>query len=160
MDLSFLALELSTYQLYGLFFLLGSLLVSSASDLKRMVAQSEFFEIWTIFTATMFVLDFYPGIFSLDFSGGSFLKWGLILGVCVFSWSKTGIIFSVARMDVAAMAAVMSLLNPYSLVLFVVLLKVIDLVERPLLRSGDRYPFLPVVLTTVLIVLSTNLYFI
>lgn len=163
MDLAFitetLALRLNIYQIYGLLFLLGSLTVSSISDLKNMAAQKEFLQIWLAFTGIMFVLDFSPGIFSLDFSGGNILKWGLILGLCIISYSDQGFIFNLSKMDAAAIAAVLSLFNIPLIIVFFPLLKLISLFEKPLIKSGNKYPFLPVILTGVSIILALNIYF-
>ncbi len=155
-----LHLEMTTYQIYALFFLLGSLAVSSISDIKKTAAQKEFFHFWIVFTLVMFVVDLYPRLVT---GGGITMfsaKWGLIVAFSVLSSRKVGVLFGLAKMDVAAVAAVSSLFNIYTLVVFYVLLKVISLVQRPLLSSGKRYPFLPVVLTSAAVVLLSNLYFI
>ncbi len=154
-----LYLELETYQLYALFFVLGSLAVSSISDLKKTAAQKEFFHFWLLFTGIMFLADLYPKLAS-GFSLLFWMKWGLIVVFSLLSWRKTGFVFKLARMDVAAVAAVSTLFNFYTLVVFYILLKIVSLVLRPLLSRGDRYPFLPVVFCTASIVVLTNLYFI
>ncbi len=155
-----LYLELGTYQIYALFFLLGSLVVSSISDIKTTAAQKEFFHFWLLFTGVMFAMDFYPQLV-----GGSEMtlfsaKWVLITVFSILSSRKVGFFFGLAKMDVAAVAAVSSLFNVYTIVIFYFLLKVISLVERPLLGSRERYPFLPVVLTSAAFILLANLYFI
>lgn len=154
------SLELTTYQIYGLFFLMGTLAVSAISDLKDMAAQKEFLQIWIVFTGIMFAVDFYPGILSLNFSGGNVAKWVLILVLSLLSYSDRGIIFKLCKMDVAAIAAVSSLYNPLLVLIFFPLLKLISLGAGPLLKSGNRYPFLPVVLTGTSIILALNLYLI
>ncbi|MFP4633725.1 MAG: hypothetical protein ACLFM9_01990 [Candidatus Aenigmatarchaeota archaeon] len=153
-------LELSQYQLYALLFLLGSLTVASISDLKNMSAQKEFFQFWAVFTAVLFVVDAYPKLLEEPLLAEFWGKWILIALVSLLSWKKTGVIFKLARMDVAAVAAVASLFDLYPLILFYPLLKVVSVLEAPLISSERRYPFLPVLLSTSLIVLLMNLYFI
>jgi len=153
-------LELSTTEIYALLFLLGSLTVASISDLKKMAAQKEFFQFWSVFTVVMLLVDAYPKLLQEPFSGMFWAKWILIATVCLLSWKKTGVIFNVARMDVAAIAAVSSLFSFYSLIVFYPLLKLVSIVEGAFLASRGRYPFLPVILTTSVAVLLANLYFI
>jgi hypothetical protein len=56
-----------------------------------------------------------------------------------------GVVFQLARADVAAMAAAASLLQPGSIVLFWLLMKALSLPMGRATRRGDHYPFLPVV---------------
>lgn len=154
------SLKLTSYQIYGLFFLLGTLTVSAISDLKNMAAQKEFLQIWLAFTGVMFLVDFYPGILTLDFSGGNVAKWVLIAVLSLLSYSDRGIVFKLCKMDVAAIAAVSSMFNPLLVLIFFPLLKLISMVESPLLTSKGKYPFLPVVLTGTTLILALNLYFI
>ncbi len=155
-----LYLQMSTYQIYALFFLMGSLVVSSISDIKKTAAQKEFFHFWVAFTVLMFVVEIYPMLAGGGTSAAFWSKWVLIVVFSLLSWRKTGFVFRLAKMDVAAVAAVSSLFGVYTLVVFYVLLKIVSVVEGPILSSGDRYPFLPVVLTTTTVVLLANLYFI
>lgn len=155
-----LYLEMSTYQIYALFFLLGSLVVSSISDLKNTAAQKEFFHFWILFTGVMFVVDLYPKLVAGQELTMFAAKWILVAVVCILSSRKVKILFGLAKMDIAAVAAVSSLFSFYTLVIFYALLKIISLVEKPLLSSGKRYPFLPVVLTSATAILLANLYFI
>lgn len=157
MDLGFLLLELNKYQIYGLLFLMGSLAVATISDLKKLAAQKEFFQFWAVFAAGMFLLDLHPVLQSGEMPGGFLAKWIAIPVICVLSYSDRGIIFKLARMDVAAMAAVASMFNVYFLAIFVPLLKVISLLVKPLSKRGGRYPFVPVITVSVGIILLFNL---
>jgi len=155
-----LYLEMTTYQIYALFFLLGSLAVSSISDIKMTAAQKEFFQFWVLFTGIMFVVDLYPRITAGEELMMFSAKWVLIAVFCVLSSRKVKVVFGLAKMDVAAVAAVSSLFGFYTLIVFYILLKIVSVVERPLLSRKDRYPFLPVVLTSATLILLANLYFI
>ncbi|HEV8360209.1 MAG TPA: hypothetical protein VGR28_07135 [Candidatus Thermoplasmatota archaeon] len=137
------ALNLSVLQVYGLFFLLGSFAVASLSDLKHMAAQKEFMDVWLVFAGVMAALDFWRAGFQPDPT--LLLKWGLILALSLLSWHRIGVVFRLARADVAAMAAAASLLQPGAIVLFWLLMKGLSLPLGRGLRKGDAYPFLPVV---------------
>ncbi len=152
--------EMSIYQIYALFFLMGSLTVASISDIKNTAAQKEFFHFWLVFTGVMFFVDIYPNIIEGQYFAVFSAKWIIIAVFCILSSRSVGVFFGLAKMDVAAVAAISSLFNIYSVIIFFVLLKVVSLIERPLLSSDERYPFLPVVLTSALIILLANLYFI
>lgn len=158
MNLDVFTLNLSTYQIYVLIFLLGSLAVASISDLKNMIAQKEFFHFWAIFTVGVLIFDGYTAYRSGEIQNILILKWIAIAGVCVLSYSKTGILFKLSKMDVAAVAAVMSIMNIYSIVLFVPILKVVSVLEGLVLKRGERYPFIPVVFTTVSLIVGFNLF--
>jgi hypothetical protein len=146
------ALDLSVYQVYGIFFLLGSFAVATVSDLRHMAAQREFMDVWLVFAGAMAALDAWQGGFQPD----TLLlgKWVLILALSLLSWQRVGVIFQLARADVAAMAAAASLLEPGSIVLFWVLMKVLSLPLGRALRRGDAYPFLPVVTAATVALLA------
>ena len=139
--------------LFALWFLLGSQAVAGLSDLRRMSAQREFLEIWVAFTLVVLGIDgwrVYQGEADLSVYG---VKWGLIIVAGLLSWEHVGVLFRLARGDVWGIVAVCSLFNPLFVVIYVVLLKVADLVMRPGLRafgSGSAYPFIPVVLVATL----------
>jgi hypothetical protein len=137
------ALKLSLVQVYGLFFLLGSFVVASISDLKHMAAQREFMDVWLAFAVVMAALDVWAARFQPDTT--LLLKWALILVLSLLSWHRVGVVFKLARADVAAMAAAASLLQPGAVVLFWLLMKALSVPLGRGLRKGDAYPFLPVV---------------
>lgn len=137
------ALDLGVYQVYGLFFLLGSFVVASISDLKHMAAQREFMDVWLAFVVLMAVLDAWRAGFRPE--QALLLKWGILVGLSVLSWRRVGLLFKLARADVAAMAAAASLLQPGGVVLFWGLMKALSVPLGAGLRKGDYYPFLPVV---------------
>ncbi|MBA3045203.1 MAG: hypothetical protein KKH41_00675 [Candidatus Thermoplasmatota archaeon] len=154
-----LVLNLSSFQLYGLIFLLGSFTVASLSDLKRMSAQSEFVEVWVLCLIGFIVLDLWKlgDIENFQFM----LKWGLIIVFIVLSNSRIGLIFKLAMGDVMACAVVMALLTPAFIIIFILILKLFDLLFRPILRgfgNRDAYPFMPVVLAATLAVIAIVFY--
>jgi hypothetical protein len=139
---------LSQPQLYALAFLLGSFAVASLSDVRRMSAQREFLEIWLLVIAALLAYDIYNIYNGADWQL-ALVRWVLIIVISMASHQWTGLLFSLARADVAACAAVAVLLSPVLIIVFYVVLKLLDLLMRPFLRavgSGDAYPFMPVVL--------------
>lgn len=153
-----ISLEFTTYQVYGMFFLLGSLVVSTISDIRKMAAQKEFFEFWLGFTVLMFFVDLYPFL-GERIPNSLIAKWAILTVLCLLSWDKVGIAFRLAKMDMTAIAAVCSLFNVFWVVIFFPLLKLISMIEAPILESGDRYPFLPVVFTALTTILTLNLFY-
>lgn len=149
----FLEFQLGQWQVYGLFFLLGTLAVASWSDLKHMQAQSEFVEVWAALLVVLALLDLEAGRARSD--AAVVLKWGLILAFSALSWERIGILFKVAKADVFAMAAVASLLSPLLVVAFYVTMKLVaTILERVLSGGRDTYPFLPVVAVSTALVIS------
>lgn len=156
-------LSMGQSQVFGLFFLLGTFTVATLSDLRHMAAQREFFQVWVVFAAAMLVLDAHQAWQAAATGLGAWvipaLKWGLIVILSVLSHNKIGLLFRLARADVAAMAATAALLVPGLIVVFWVLLKVFDLVERPILARGQSaYPFMPVVTSASLVILALGFY--
>ncbi|MDO9536758.1 MAG: hypothetical protein Q7J68_00375 [Thermoplasmata archaeon] len=154
-----LILTLSPFQLYGLVFLLGSFTVASLSDLKRMSAQSEFVEVWVLCLIAFIVLDLWEfgDMENIQFM----IKWALIIVFIAISNKHIGALFKLATGDVMACAVVMALLTPAFIIIFIVLLKILDLVFRPVLRgfgSRDAYPFMPVVLVGTIAVITLVFY--
>ena len=151
--LSYLSIHMTTLQIYGLFFLLGTFKVAALSDLKRLSAQREFFEVWLGFVIIMFLYDVYARTV-LDFL---VLKWILIVGFAILSRKKTGKIFSLAKADVAAISATAALLNPFYIVIYYIILWLTDKILGPVLSGFSKkkttYPFLPVVLLATIVVL-------
>src|SRR5262249_43046337 len=107
------SLSLSYWQTLGLAFLLGTFSVATWSDLKRMTAQREFVEIWLVFVFSVLVYDIYE---ARSLEGVEWeviaVKWGLIGALSVLSLDRIGVLFRLARADVAAMAAAAGLLSP------------------------------------------------
>ncbi len=157
MDL--LSLTLTQFQLYGLIFLLGSFSVATLSDLKTMTAQREFMEVWILFVFAFLAYDVYIG-----YTHGAgwllYAKWGLIL-LFFITWSF-GLFFKTARGDAAACIAVMVLLTPPFILLFLLTLKILSMIFSPFLifGFGDKkgYPFMPVVSFATLVTLFAALY--
>jgi hypothetical protein len=146
------ALQLSLLQVYGLFFLLGTFVVASISDIKHLAAQREFLDVWVAFAVVMAALDAWRVGFQPE--PDLLLKWALIVVLSLLSWHRIGVVFQLARADVAAMAAAAALLQPGAIVLFWLLMKGLSLPLGRALRRGDYYPFLPVVtLATVALLL-------
>lgn len=137
------AFQLSSTQVYALFFLLGSFAVAALSDIKHLAAQREFLEVWAIFTAAIFAIELWDRDWSPD--GYFWIKWALITAVSVASLDKVGWLFRLAVGDVLAMAAAMSLLSPLLIAVFVVALKLASWPLSKITARGNAYPFLPVV---------------
>jgi len=140
---------------FALIFLLGSLSVSSLSDLKRMAAQTDFAQVWIAFTILMFSQDLYLGLTSqLPFT--AFLtKWILLVLTVTAASSPT--ISQISSMDVAAQTALYSTLTPAYILLAIILTILFNEILKPILRSyGDAgaYPYLPTVFTVNLLILA------
>jgi len=159
--IQYLSIYLTSAQIYGLFFLLGTFTVAALSDIKRLSAQREFFEVWLGFILVMFVYDVFVYYQSNpDVSLNTYLlilKWVLIAVFAVLSYRKAGKLFSLARADVAAVSATAALLNPFYIVVYYIILWLTDKVIAPILFRicgwKNAYPFLPVVLAATIIVL-------
>lgn len=149
----FLAYDFPQTTVYALWFLLGSQAVSGLSDLRRMSAQREFMEVWILFAVVMFGIDGWRVSQGADLLLYG-VKWVLIVAVGVLSWRKVGGLFHLARGDVWAIVAVCALFNPLFVVIYTVVLKVADMLMRPVLKafgSGGAYPFIPAVLVATLV---------
>ncbi|GEM_PF-467008 len=159
--IQYLSIYLTSAQIYGLFFLLGTFTVAALSDIKRLSAQREFFEVWLGFILVMFVYDVFVYFQSNpDVSVNTYLlilKWVLIAVFAVLSYRKAGKLFSLARADVAAVSATAALLNPFYIVVYYIILWLTDKIVAPVLFRicgwKNAYPFLPVVLAATIIVL-------
>ncbi|MFH0862774.1 MAG: hypothetical protein V1875_07090 [Candidatus Altiarchaeota archaeon] len=155
MDLAyFLFPAQNPIQFHALVFLLGSLSVSSLSDLRRMAAQADFAEVWGAFTAFMFLTDIYLGLTAQLGIAPFVIKWALIaLFVAVNSGSG---IFSISTMDVTAVAALLATLNPTYIILTLPLMVLVNEFLKPLLSKygeGGAYPFLPTVFAVNMLLL-------
>ncbi len=159
MDIPISPLTLSQFQLYGLVFLLGSFSVATLSDLKRMSAQKEFTEIWVLFFLSFLGYDIYIG-----YTHGAdwilYAKWGLIGLFAILGFTR--ILFNVASGDMFACLAVVALLTPSFIFLFILALKIFQLLLRPFLKLGfgkkRSYPFLPVVTAATVSTLVVGLF--
>jgi hypothetical protein len=141
-------------QTYALVFLLGSLTVSSLSDLRRMAAQTDFAEVWGAYVAVMFLMDIYLGMTSQMPLASFVIKWAII---AAFAAATTGArVVTISTMDVTAIAALLSTLTPAYIILALALLVVANEIMKPALRGygeGGAYPFLPTVLAVNLLIL-------
>ena len=153
---------LQPIQLYGLAFLLGSYSVATLSDIKRMSAQSEFVSVWAIISIGLFVIDVYlvgTDKLALDMFA---VKWAFIVVLSILCHERVGALFRLATGDVVALMATAALLSPVSIIIFYVLVKVVDLLTRPIWRSfgtESAYPFMPVIFLATVVVLGVS-YFI
>lgn len=155
----YLEVTLSQWEIYGLFFLLGSFAVASLSDVRHLSAQREFLEVWSAFAITIFALGLYGVYFARSLPAEVLLaKWVLIGALCLLCWERIGILFSLARADVAALGAAASLLSPVLVLAFFGLAKLLSVPLAPLFRKGDAYPFLPVVTVATLALMALSQY--
>lgn len=145
--------ELSRWGAYGLFFLLGTFVVASVSDVKHLSAQKEFLDVWLAFVALMLLLDFWQRDWRI---GAPFVvKWLLVLVLSALTHRKIGVLLRLATADVAAMAAAAALLSPLLVVAFFAVVKLLSYPMAPILARGrDVYPFMPVVTLGALGVLA------
>lgn len=154
---AYLAYSFPQATLFALFFLLGSQAVAGLSDLRRMSAQREFMEVWIVFTAAVLLIDAWR-VWQLEADWLLHLvKWGLVLLAGILSWHRVGVLFRLARGDVWAIVAVAALFNPLFIVIYVIVLKISDLLLKPLLRAfgaGSAYPFIPVVILATLVTVA------
>jgi len=148
--------EVTKIQFYGLIFLLGSFTVASLSDLRRMAAQKDFMEVWLLFTVIISLYDIYLVWNETLTPSGFFLKWILIVGFALASWKYVHFLFSLADMDIAAITSMASLLSPFYIIVFYLLLLILNHIMAPSLKkfgNGFLYPFLPVVFTSSVLIL-------
>jgi len=154
-----------TWQLLGMAFVLGNFFTATADDLDHMASTKGFLKTWTLIVIVVLGLD----IGDLLWGGYNFnrdmvpfiVKWVLLMVLCILSHMNVGAIFKLATGDVLAIACAGALLSPILILFFFLILKLIDLVEKPLLRKfgdGDAYPFMPVVFTSYAILLLIGLW--
>ncbi|MFH1054545.1 MAG: hypothetical protein V1744_00465 [Candidatus Altiarchaeota archaeon] len=153
-SLQFLLTPSTPIQTPALVFLLGSLTVSSLSDLKRMAAQADFAEVWAAFTGFMFLSDVYFGVAGQLPLIPFVVKWVMIL---LFAAATTQThLFAISTMDVAALTALLAILSPVYILLAMILTLIVNELLQPILRKygeAGAYPFLPTVLAVNLLVL-------
>jgi len=141
---------LSRWEVYGLFFLLGSFFVASLSDIKHLSAQREFMDVWWAFAAVLLVLQFYLSEWSP--SGPLIVKWVLVIIFGTLSHQLVGLWLRLATADVAACVAAAMLMPPGLVLAFFLALKLISWPAAKLLSRGkNTYPFLPVVTLATLV---------
>lgn len=152
----YVVLELSMWQLYGLLFLLGSFAVATLSDVKHLHAQREFVEVWALVVLAFLALEVWEtwqAGWVVDPAAA--VKWGVLLVFTVLSHREVGVLFRLARGDLAACVAACALLPAALVVLFWILLKVLSvLAQRVLGRGRFQYPFMPVVTMTTLAIVG------
>jgi hypothetical protein len=152
------ALQLSHWQQLGLAFLLGSFAVATWSDLKYLAAQREFLEVWLFFLATVLLYDVAQVHNGRLAPGFVVSKWALLTVLSLLSLREVGILFRLARGDVAALAASASLLPPALIMIFFLTAKGFSMLLEPVLARGRPfYPFMPVVTLATLAVLALGL---
>ena len=151
--LPYVSLELSPWEVYGLFFLLGSFAVATLSDVKHMSAQREFMDVWWVFAAALLALQL--ALADLEPSGPLLLKWLLVAAFALVSHRKVGLWLRLATADVAAATAAAMLLSPGLVVAFYLLLKLLAWPAAALLARGrPAYPFMPVITGATLVLLG------
>ena len=151
--LPFVSVELSPWEVYGLFFLLGSFAVATLSDLKHMSAQREFMDVWWVFAAAMVALQLV--LADLEPSGPLVVKWILVALFAVLSHRAVGLWLRLATADVAAATAAAVLLSPGLVAAFWLLLKLLAWPTSALLARGrPAYPFMPVITGATLVLLA------
>lgn len=139
-----LAWDLSRLEVYGLFFLLGSFVVATVSDLKTMTAQREFMDVWWAFALIILAIQAWASDFRPD--AALLAKWCLVALFGILSHRLVGWWLRLATADVAACVAAASLLSPLLVIGFFVLLKLLSYPASWVLGRGkSAYPFMPVV---------------
>ena len=142
--LPYLAWDLGRFELYGLFFLLGSFVVATLSDIKHMSAQREFMDVWWAMAVVLFALQ----LWQADFEPRAPLlaKWALVALFGALSHRAIGLWLRLATADVAACVAAAMLLPPGLVLVFFLGLKALAWPMSKLLARGKpAYPFMPVV---------------
>ncbi len=149
----YLAWELSRWEAYGLFFLLGSYAVATLSDIKHMSAQREFMDIWWAFTAILALIQLHQSHYQPD--APLIVKWALIGGLALATHRRIGILLRLAPADIAATTATAILLSPLLIIAYYAILKLLAIPAAKLLaRKQPAYPFMPVITTTTLMTLA------
>jgi hypothetical protein len=153
----YLAWDLSQPEVDGLFFLLGSFVVATLSDVKHMSAQREFMDVWWAFAVLILAIQLYAADFRPELP--FFVKWALVLVLAALSHRAVGAWLRLATGDVAACVAAAALFPPLLVLAFFVLLKLLAWPAAKLLARGrPAYPFMPVVTVATLLVLALALF--
>lgn len=146
------SLSLTQNQLYALAFLLGSFTVAALSDIKYMKAQKEFPEVWFLSIIVLLILD----IIRAKNSNVAIyaFKWVFVFSVSLLSYRPVGILFKLEISDILASAAVMALLTPLFILIYLIILKASEFILAPFLvrlfGKREAYPFMPIILLATL----------
>lgn len=153
----YLTWDLSPWEVYGLFFLLGSFVVATLSDVKHMSAQREFMDVWWAFAALLVGIQAYAADFAPP--PPLFVKWALVVLFGLLCHRAVGVWLRLATADVAACVAAAMLFPPLLVVAYFVLLKALAWPAAKLLARGKpAYPFMPVVTVATLLVICIPLF--
>jgi hypothetical protein len=151
--LDYLALDLSQWEVYGLFFLLGSFAVATLSDVKHMSAQREFMDVWWIVALVLLGVQLWRAQFAPD--APLIVKWVLVGLFGLLSHRAIGLWLRLATADVAACVAAAMLLSPGLVLAFFLLLKLLSWPMSKLLARGKpAYPFMPVITLATIAILA------
>lgn len=151
--LEYLALDLSRWEIYGLFFLLGSFVVATLSDIKHMSAQREFMDVWWAVAAVLFALQLWQADLRPD--APLLVKWALVGLFGALCHRAVGLWLRLATADVAACVAAAMLLPPGLVVAYFLLLKILAWpLSKILARGKPAYPFMPVVTLATIALLA------
>lgn len=151
--LDYVALDLSRFEVYGLFFLLGSFVVATLSDVKHMSAQREFMDVWWGVAVILLGIQLWAS--GLRPEAPLVLKWILVAAFGLLSHRAIGLWLRLATADVAACVAAAMLLSPGLVLAFFLLLKVLAWPMSKLLARGKpAYPFMPVVTLATIAILA------
>ena len=151
--LDLVALDLSRWEVYGLFFLLGSFAVETLSDVKLMSSQREFMDVWWAVAAILLAIQIWQS--QLAPSGPMVAKWVLVALFGVLSHRRVGLWLRLATADVAACVAAAMLLSPGLVLAFFLLLKLLAWpMSKMLARGKPAYPFMPVITLATLAILT------
>ncbi|MBD3262567.1 MAG: hypothetical protein GF334_13015 [Candidatus Altiarchaeales archaeon] len=151
--------EATQIQLYGLIFLFGSYTVSSLSDLRRLAAQTDFAEVWGLYTAIFFLIDAAQAAAQTETITYLTIKWMLILAFAAAT-ASTRIYIRLSLMDVTAITALCATLPPIQTITAIILIAALNEILTPILKSlaqTGAYPFLPIVWSTNLLLITINL---
>lgn len=154
--LPYVGLDLSQWEVYGLFFLLGSFAVATLSDIKHMSAQREFMDVWWVVALVLFGVQLWRADFQPD--GPLIVKWALVALLGILSHRLVGLWLKLATGDVAACVAASMLLSPGLVLAFFLLLKALAWPASKILARGKpAYPFMPVVSLATIAILALGL---
>lgn len=149
----YVSIELSPWEVYGLFFLMGSFAVATLSDVKHMSAQREFMDVWWVFAAVILAIQAWAS--GLAPTGPLVLKWIFVVALAFASHRRVGLWLRLATADVAAATAAAVLLSPGLVLAFWLLLKAISYPAAALLARGRQaYPFMPVIAAATLLIVG------
>jgi hypothetical protein len=155
--LPFVEWRLSPWEVYGFFFLLGSFVVASVSDVKHLSAQREFMDVWWAFAVVMVGVELWASDWRPD--APLLVKWALVALFAALSHRAVGLWLRLATADVAACVAAAMLLPPGLVLAFFLLLKLVSWPAAKVLSRGKpAYPFLPVVTVVALLFVVAALW--